>query len=391
MSTWIPSFAQATGELAYFTQVEVSKATAVRITEAAGAAAVAVQTAVVARIAQEYPPPAARPDTLLVSADGAMVPVLHGEWAEVKTLAIGEVAPPVLEQGERVVHTQQLSYFSRLTDSTTFERLALGEVQRRGVDNARRVAAVMDGALWLQTFVDLHCPAAVRILDFPHAVAYISAMGETLGPGGRLLSAAQVSQLAHELKHAGPTEVLATLHTLVATHPDLAELDTQLAYLEERTAQLQYPTFQAAGSPIGSGSVESAHKVVVAPRMNGAGMRWAREHVNPMLALRNAVCNDRWAEVWRQIEGEQRRQVAVQRRARRQQRGTATRPSTPVPEVPAEPLAQPAGRPEAERPPVLARVPQGTPAEAQSRRPAADHPWRRAWSRRTQLEQAQAA
>ena len=153
---------------------------------------------------------------------------------------------------------------------------------------------------------------------------------------------------------------------------------------------MQYPTFQAAGYPIGSGSVESAHKVVVAPRMNGAGMRWAREHVNPMLALRNAVCNDRWAEVWRQIEGEQRRQVAVQRRARRQQRGAATRPRTPVPEVPAVPLALPAGRPEAERPPALAGVPQGTPAEAQPRRPAADHPWRRGWSRRTQLEQAQA-
>ena len=185
--------------------------------------------------------------------------------------------------------------------------------------------------------------------------------------------------------------MLKTLRPLVAAQPEVPELATQLAYLENREGQLQYPQFQAAGLPLGSGSVESAHTVVVEARLNGAGMRWAREHVNPMLALRNAVCNDRWAEVWRQIEGEQRRQVAVQRRARRQQRGTATRPSTPLPEVPAEPLARPAGGSEAERPPALVGVPPGTPAEAQPRRPAADHPWRRAWSRRTQLEQAQAA
>jgi hypothetical protein len=211
LSTWIPSFAKAMAELAHFTQVDVSRATANRITTAAGAAAVAVQTAAVERITQDYPLPAATPDTLLVSADGAMVPLQGGAWAEVKTLAIGEVAPPVLEEGTAVVQTHNLSYFSRLTDSTTFAHLALGEIQRRDVERARRVAAVMDGAVWLQGFVDLHCPEAVRILDFPHAVGYLHAIGETAGPDGRLLSAAQVSQLAHDLKHDGPPEVLATV------------------------------------------------------------------------------------------------------------------------------------------------------------------------------------
>src|SRR5947208_53372 len=29
-------------------------------------------------------------------------------------------------------------------------------------------------------------------------------------------------------------------------------------------------------------------------------MHWARASVTPMLALRNAVCNDRWDEAWQQ-------------------------------------------------------------------------------------------
>ena len=385
LSTWIPSFAKAAAELAFFTQVEVSRATGARITEAAGAAAVAVQSAEVARIEQEYPTPPATPDTLLVSADGAMVPLRGGEWAEVKTLVIGEVAQPVVEHDEPVVHTHHLSYFSRLTDSTTFAQLALGEVHRRGVDNARRVAAVMDGAVWLQGFVDLHCPDAVRILDFPHAAGYLHVIGETLGPDGRLLQAAEVSQLAHALKHAGPTEVLETLRALVDAHADLPDVATQLAYLEKRERQLQYPQFQAAGLPIGSGSVESAHTVVVEARLNGAGMRWAREHVNPMLALRNAVCNDRWAEVWGQIETEQRRQVGVRRRERRQQRAVSTPPSAPAS------AALPTTVPEPKLPLPVPMLPAAPPAVPQPRRPGADHPWRRAWSPRRQLAEAVAA
>src|SRR3712207_7207183 len=57
-------------------------------------------------------------------------------------------------------YTTLFRSFSRLTDSTTFERLALGEIHRRGVTAARRVAAVMDGAVWLQGFVDLPCSGA---------------------------------------------------------------------------------------------------------------------------------------------------------------------------------------------------------------------------------------
>jgi hypothetical protein len=88
---------------------------------------------------------------------------------------------------------------------------------------------------------------------------------------------------------------------------------------------LGYPTFQAAGWPIGSGSVESANQLVVQERMKGPGMHWAEANVNGMLALRNAICNDRWDEVWRQIEVEQRRAACVRRRERQHQRWRGTR------------------------------------------------------------------
>ena len=83
LSTHIPSFAKAACELAFFTQTEVHRSTARRLTEAAGAAAVAVADAAVAQIAQTYPPSPPGPDTLIFSVDGAMIPLVHGQWAEV--------------------------------------------------------------------------------------------------------------------------------------------------------------------------------------------------------------------------------------------------------------------------------------------------------------------
>jgi hypothetical protein len=47
---------------------------------------------------------------------------------------------------------------------------------------------------------------------------------------------------------------------------------------------------------LGSGMVESASKLVVEARLKEAGMHWQRGHVNPVLVLRNAVCNQRLPE-----------------------------------------------------------------------------------------------
>lgn len=67
------------------------------------------------------------------------MPLAGGEWATVKTLASGIIEGPRRVKGESVIETGALSYFSRLTDATTFQRLALVEAQRRGLDKAGAV------------------------------------------------------------------------------------------------------------------------------------------------------------------------------------------------------------------------------------------------------------
>lgn len=383
LSTHIPSFGKAAVEFAYWTQVDIHRTSACRITEAAGATVVALQTAEAAGILHTHPHPAHTASRLLLSVDGAMVPLLHGQWAEARTLVVGEPQVIAGADGQVQVQTTALSYFSRLTDSSTFAELATVEIQRRGVETADQVGAVVDGAEWCQTFLDLHAPQAQRILDFAHAAGYVDAIGQTAGADGPLRDAAGRRQWCHDLKHAGPQGVLAELRELVTAAHAPGETASQLAYLEKRVEQLAYPTFQAAGWPIGSGSVESANKLVVQERMKGPGMHWAEAHVNPMLALRNAICNDRWDEVWMQIEGEQRRAEWRQRRERQRKRRAAHQHNVEhaVPAVGAGVLPgkqDGGGRAEAGAP--LKRPP------AEQRRPAAEHPWNKAWSIRRQRE-----
>jgi hypothetical protein len=77
-------FEQAAAELAFFWGVELEETTVRRYTQAAGAAYVAEQTAELERLERERPPAPTGSDTQYLSADGAMVPLVTGDWAEVK-------------------------------------------------------------------------------------------------------------------------------------------------------------------------------------------------------------------------------------------------------------------------------------------------------------------
>lgn len=385
LATWMP-FAQAAKHLKRSTRVELSEPTVRRQTLAAGAAYVAFQTAQAEHILQTCPACPCAPDCVVVSADGAMVPLRHGEWAEVKTLVVGE-RDPTAPAGD--LHT--LSYFSRLSDAASFGDAAVVETHRRGVAGAGRVAGVVDGAVWLQGFLDLHCPDAVRILDFPHAVEHVSLVGQAVFGVGTPEASDWLALQRHTLKHEGGTVLLSALHTLMEAYPEVEECRVPVEYLSKRVKQLDYPAFEAAGWPLGSGVVESANKVVMEGRLKGAGMRWAREHVNPMVALRTVVYSDRWDEAW----GESARALCEgerERRARRRQQRRASRVCQEAVSCAALLVKQAEPTVQMEAPSQVTRdQPRRATKAHEPGRPAADHPWKRAWSRRRQAEQVSMA
>lgn len=191
-----------------------------------------------------------------------------------------------------------------------------------------------DGSDWLQGFLDLHRPDAVRVLDFPHAVEHLAAAAQATFGSGTEATATWLETQRHTLRHGDSAAVLAAvraLPTAAASDPDKAEISraATVAHLEKRWERIQYAAFAARGYPIGSGMVESANKLVVEARLKGSGMHWGREHVNPMLALRAVSCSQRWDEVWPEV----RSRLSRRRRARQAPRSVVV-PCQPDPRQP---------------------------------------------------------
>ena len=227
----------------------------------------------------------------MLSIDAAKVLTSTGEWRDVKTLTIADVA------ANGRTHTN--SYFSRLSECSLFAQQCQVEVRRRQLKRSRQVCAVNDGADWIPEVVTACRPDAVRILDFYHAAEHLAEAARTVFGEGTPGFGAWFATQRRELRDGDPDHVLEALAELALAHPQHAVcINATQGYLLKRRNLIRYGEFKAAAWPIGSGAGEAAHKVVIQVRMKRAGMRWRTDNVDSMAAMRNLVCNQRWHSDW---------------------------------------------------------------------------------------------
>jgi hypothetical protein len=315
----LASFDKAAKCMMQHHKVYVSASTSRRQTEAIGACAEHMQNEQAKSVLHQSNTLSLKKDDQVkeikqvISSDGSFISLRRKVYTEVKTAVIGEVEENTHRsklRPEQEVRMTNITYFSRMAPSETFTELSIGETNRRGFLDRKQVCAVSDGAEWIQHFVDAHRADAVRILDFYHATEYLSDIATLVRDAGTKLKDTWFDEQCHELKHYGPKKVLEEIHRLLREHPQIEELKKKVNYLQKREQMMQYPQFRASGWPIGSGSAESSQTCVVQSRMKGPGMHWEGKNVNPMLALRTGMCNDRWNET--------RDQAFLYRLARRQ-------------------------------------------------------------------------
>ena len=282
------SFGQATGEMAFHHQVRVSKESVRLYTREAGEVYERLQADAEARTILTVEAPSARH---MLSVDAAKVHTTTGEWRDMKTLTLAEVKP--------TGKTHRNTYFSRMSDYTAFARDCQIEVHRRGLKSSPQACAVNDGADWIPEVVTACRPDAVRILDFYHAAQHLAEAARAVFGDGTPAFHAWFETHRRELRDGDPDRVLAALGQLALEHPQHVEIiNATQGYLLKRRDLICYVDFKAAHWPIGSGPGEAAHKVVIQARMKRAGMRWHTDNINPMAAMRNLVCNQRWDTDW---------------------------------------------------------------------------------------------
>lgn len=154
------------------------------------------------------------------------------------------------------------------------------------------------------------------MIDFAHALEYVATVGRAIHGAESAAFQQWYSRMRKQMGRHPPQRTLNELRLLQRQHPDHPEgqtIEIAIRYLEKRLSMIDYPHFRRRQIPIGSGHVESGHKVVMQQRMKRAGMRWAEENLNPMLALRVALCNQNWHIAWPEIEARVRQEKYASR------------------------------------------------------------------------------
>jgi hypothetical protein len=243
-------------------------------------------------------------EQMAVAMDGGMVNIRGEGWKEVKIVAVSAVRTSGEAGEEPTVSLQRTSYRAGLWDAARFGNQQWVEGCRRGLEKAKQVVCVSDGAPWIWLIVAMcYTPRCVEILDWWHAVQKLWELAFTLWGQDNPQSYDWAAEQKSRLWAGQVRQIVHGVRLLCPRGEPLADkVRLGIGYLFHHRWRMRYAEFRQAGCPIGSGSVESAVKVVVQERMKQAGMRWSRAGAQAMLALRSVLLSNRWQEVWPTLE-----------------------------------------------------------------------------------------
>jgi hypothetical protein len=240
----------------------------------------------------------AKPGVWAVALDAAKGHFKDG-WHDVKAGVVFWARPRVGEDEIAGAQAAEQSYIVEVGSLEEAGRKLYAEAVRRGIDTARDLVVCLgDGAPgnWKQFL--MHFPKRVEILDWWHALDHLWAAGKGVYGEGTDETKAWVKAREAELWAGDVEAVIAALKAEANKAKGKAAAD-EIHYFETNAERMRYHRFRARGYPIGSGTVESACKRLIAARIRESGMIWTQRGAQAILALRAELLSDRWDEAWR--------------------------------------------------------------------------------------------
>jgi len=179
------------------------------------------------------------------------------------------------------------------------ERLSVCALEA-GAGSQTQFHGVGDGATWITEQMELRFGTQAHFLvDFYHLCQYLAAAGEVVArEEGK---AAWLEEKKNWLRDNRWPDVLQALQPFLeeaSIGDSEAPVRACFRYITNRSPWLDYKSALAAGLPIGSGEIESAHRYVLQIRIKIAGAWWKIDNLGKMLALRVVRANQKWEDYW---------------------------------------------------------------------------------------------
>ena len=244
--------------------------------------------------------------TLYLMMDGAMILTVEEGWKEVKTAMVfnsNDVHRWTNKNtGEECRRILNKDFVSRMESYEQFLGHVAALFKRNNGHKMKDVVVISDGADWIQTIVDTICPNAVRILDLAHLKEKAGLFGKQIF-GDSSEGKAWIDKTCAMLEDGKWQEVLQLKEVITHKGDKTTGGKVNLfKYISNRTDSLDYPKYKELGYFVGSGAMESANKYIPQERLKLAGMRWKKDSVQKILALRTRNESKKWREVEKTIK-----------------------------------------------------------------------------------------
>lgn len=299
------SFADAEEDLEVYAGINVNRRDIERIAEAVGRQIEAWQVAHPAATVPADPVP-----TFYVSFDGTAVPMRRAEVrgrkgrqpdgsAKGREVKVGCVFTQtrVDAKGLPVRDPDSTTYVAGIESSTLFGERIGQEARRRGVEHARRVVALTDGAAYNKTILQTHFPTALSIIDLYHAREHLHELAALLLPESEReartkewvawLDEGKVGQLVQNARSYLPRSGVRRKNAL-----------RQIGYFEKNAPAMRYAEFRRLGLFVGSGVIEAGCRTIVGQRLKRAGMFWSVRGAHAILQARCCMLSSRFNAFW---------------------------------------------------------------------------------------------
>lgn len=173
--------------------------------------------------------------------------------------------------------------------------------QAAGLGPQTRAHGLGDGAPWIvgsfqEQFGSGPESGASYTVDFHHVSDYLAAAALVMAPEQNKpwLHTQQACLLENNIPEV--------LHTLEGSLEPAEQKETPVRsahhYISTRREHMDYAGARAAGLPISSAEIESAHRHVLQKRLKIAGAWWLERNAESMLQLRSVRANGDWGKYW---------------------------------------------------------------------------------------------
>ena len=250
------------------------------------------------------------PTTMYICMDGTGVPVVKSETkgrkgkhedgdAKTREAKLGCVftQTAVDKEGYPIRDEASTSYVGAIETSEEFGNRIYSEAERRGIQRAKKICVIGDGAPWIWNLADLHFYRATQIIDIFHAREHCWEIGKVVFGTDKEKVNSWVKERLDELEQGKIEDLIIALKGLSPTTE--AEEDfvrREINYFDKNKKRMRYKKFRSQGLFVGSGVIEAGCRAVIGQRFKQSGMHWTVKHANNIIALRCCIISNRWED-----------------------------------------------------------------------------------------------